>query len=96
VVVLLVNPELLSLSTLISPLSCECAEGTVGEFCEVPTEVFCVGQCSGRGECLTGFCKCDAGWYGTDCGRRASGGIEVEADGDSRFKVGADGQIRQG
>eukprot|EP00955_Chlamydomonas_euryale_P073121 361620-Chlamydomonas_euryale.AAC.2 len=33
----------------------------------------CPNQCSGRGECREGFCKCDDGWYGTDCARRRAG-----------------------
>ena len=54
--------------------SCECSpEGSTGELCELRAEIFCPGQCSGRGECLSGFCKCEPGWYGTDCSRNAAG-----------------------
>ncbi|KAG2424862.1 hypothetical protein HYH02_015125 [Chlamydomonas schloesseri] len=33
----------------------------------------CVNQCSGHGDCDSGFCKCHPGWYGTDCARKAAG-----------------------
>jgi hypothetical protein len=48
-------------------------DGLVGPRCDEVTEHFCVGQCSGRGECYLGFCKCDPGWFGHDCSRRVSG-----------------------
>ena len=39
-------------------LRCECApEGITGHYCELRGEVFCPGQCSLRGECISGFCK---------------------------------------
>ena len=28
---------------------------------------FCPNQCHGRAECLSGYCRCEAGWYGADC-----------------------------
>jgi hypothetical protein len=33
----------------------------------------CVGQCSGHGSCMYGFCKCHDGWYGADCSRKKAG-----------------------
>lgn len=45
-------------------------DGWVGPTCEVPTEQFCLNQCSGQGECRAGFCLCAEGFYGHDCARR--------------------------
>ena len=36
-------------------------------------EAVCPLQCNGHGKCLSGFCKCEPGWYGTDCSRLAAG-----------------------
>jgi hypothetical protein len=35
--------------------------------------MYCLSQCSGHGECVVGFCKCHAGWYGADCSRKVAG-----------------------
>eukprot|EP00850_Spirogloea_muscicola_P014518 SM000105S13863 [mRNA] locus=s105:168661:173853:+ [translate_table: standard] len=53
----------------VAPLTtCFCNyDGTAGEFCELPAWSFCLNQCSGRGFCDQGFCRCDEGWYGIDC-----------------------------
>ncbi|EFJ51205.1 acetylglucosaminyltransferase [Volvox carteri f. nagariensis] len=48
-------------------------DGRVGTLCNIIVEQFCVNQCSGRGECDQGFCRCHAGWYGHDCSRRRAG-----------------------
>mmetsp|Transcript_19563 Transcript_19563/g.42445 ORF Transcript_19563/g.42445 Transcript_19563/m.42445 type:complete len:788 (+) Transcript_19563:181-2544(+) len=54
---------------------CPCIiDGLDGPNCEDPVEHFCVNQCSGHGLCYLGFCKCDEGWYGTDCSRKKAGG----------------------
>ena len=29
----------------------------------------CPGGCSGRGECVMGFCRCTGGFFGADCSR---------------------------
>ncbi|GAB4813993.1 hypothetical protein N2152v2_001039 [Parachlorella kessleri] len=48
--------------------TCECfQDGLGGPFCETHFEQFCINQCSGRGECRHGFCKCHPGWFGQDC-----------------------------
>ena len=43
-----------------------------GDLCEIPLEQTCINQCSGRGTCYLGFCKCFPGWYGHACHRRSS------------------------
>ena len=35
---------------------------------------FCLNQCSGRGECEGGYCRCERGSYGADCSANAAGG----------------------
>ena len=30
----------------------------------------CANQCSGRGDCWLGFCRCHPGWWGHDCAHR--------------------------
>uniref|UniRef100_A0A7S0VHX0 EGF-like domain-containing protein n=1 Tax=Polytomella parva TaxID=51329 RepID=A0A7S0VHX0_9CHLO len=53
---------------------CPCRlDGLDGMFCEIVTEQTCPNQCSGRGECNLGFCKCYDGYYGHDCASRRLG-----------------------
>ena len=60
-------------------LSCGCyVDGFFGEMCHLRHEMYCINQCSGHGVCWLGFCKCDLGWYGTDCVRRMAG-MEMES-----------------
>eukprot|EP00798_Chlamydomonas_sp_ICE-L_P018363 gene18363-24834_t len=48
-------------------------DGLGGRLCELSGETYCPNQCTGHGECQRGFCKCDEGWYGTDCSRLRAG-----------------------
>lgn len=51
--------------------TCPCnIDGLGGPTCDMPVEMFCVNQCSGRGDCYLGFCKCHEGWFGHDCSRQ--------------------------
>ncbi|KAG2488200.1 hypothetical protein HYH03_013194 [Edaphochlamys debaryana] len=53
---------------------CPCRhDGLIGSLCNIPVEMYCINQCSGRGECQQGFCKCHEGWYGHDCSRKKAG-----------------------
>ncbi|GAX80494.1 hypothetical protein CEUSTIGMA_g7932.t1 [Chlamydomonas eustigma] len=53
---------------------CGCyIDGHHGRSCEERYEMLCINQCSGHGTCWLGFCKCDEGWYGTDCMRKVAG-----------------------
>lgn len=45
-------------------------DGLTGPNCDIVIERTCANQCSARGECQSGFCKCADGWYGHDCGQR--------------------------
>ncbi len=47
--------------------SCRCYDGMGGRACHLNWLAFCVNQCSGRGECQSGFCLCQPGWSGVDC-----------------------------
>ncbi|GBF92598.1 hypothetical protein Rsub_05212 [Raphidocelis subcapitata] len=61
---------------------CDCSvDGYAGPTCEDRTEAFCPNQCSGRGECERGWCRCARGWYGADCARRAAW-APPDGDGD--------------
>lgn len=54
--------------------SCGCGlDGFIGDNCDTPVEPTCPNQCSGHGICVTGFCKCYDGYYGTDCARIKAG-----------------------
>ncbi|KAK3256185.1 hypothetical protein CYMTET_34667 [Cymbomonas tetramitiformis] len=46
---------------------CFCYQGFHGKTCEHSEYSFCLNQCSGRGNCINGFCHCEAGWWGIDC-----------------------------
>ena len=50
---------------------CFCYAGWGGMSCEQPTLArplhACMNGCSGRGSCLRNWCKCEPGFYGTDC-----------------------------
>ncbi len=52
---------------------CGCYTGLGGMLCEEPREAFCLSQCSGRGECVAGFCRCLPGAFGADCASTAAG-----------------------
>ncbi|GAX76857.1 hypothetical protein CEUSTIGMA_g4303.t1 [Chlamydomonas eustigma] len=43
-----------------------------GKYCDTVKEAYCPSQCSGHGDCNLGFCKCQDGWYGLDCSRKAA------------------------
>jgi hypothetical protein len=65
-------------STQVPECRCE-LDGTGGPGCNHPGESFCPNQCSGRGRCDLGFCRCDAGWFGIDCAHAASADAAAEA-----------------
>ena len=66
-------------------LDCRCSvDGWGGPFCNISHESVCINQCSMRGECFGGFCRCFKGYYGFDCAQIKGGidaaSIELEAD----------------
>ena len=46
---------------------CVCVDGAYGANCESVSSNNCVHDCSGRGQCIHGFCHCDAHFFGVDC-----------------------------
>ena len=80
----------LILPILVCTLLCSCGcslDGRYGASCELMHEMVCPNQCSGHGECDLGFCKCDPGWYGTDCARKMAG-LDMEPGVETRVKPG--------
>lgn len=83
-------------------VSCSCYEDRVGGACQVPVRSFCLNQCTGRGECVRGWCVCGDGWAGSDCsvplgggsggggGKGAGGGREGAGGGKEGAGGGAD------
>jgi hypothetical protein len=47
-------------------------QGYGGLACEMPDELACLADCSGRGTCVRGFCHCQPGYYGTGCLKEVS------------------------
>mmetsp|Transcript_66343 Transcript_66343/g.209707 ORF Transcript_66343/g.209707 Transcript_66343/m.209707 type:complete len:649 (-) Transcript_66343:441-2387(-) len=46
---------------------CRCYWGYFGPDCSNQREDSCFHACSGHGQCIGGFCKCDPGHWGIDC-----------------------------
>ncbi len=75
-----VDPNSVSADKIDASFACSCGcypEMHEGPLCENIKESYCPAQCSGRGECMSGFCKCKVGWFGTDCARKKAG-MEME------------------
>lgn len=79
------------------PGQCKCDSHYSGATCARHESPFCWNGCSGRGECVDGFCVCRDGAYGPGCalgaGRPAGGGPWLggipAADGASEARVPA-------
>lgn len=48
---------------------------------------YCPGNCSGRGECSFGYCRCADGWYGVDCSNATCPGDYCRYDPASHRQV---------
>ena len=69
---------------------CVCFFGFKGRTCgEVDDAVFCSNSCSSRGVCMSGFCQCDKGFFGTDCSlTKADDGTTLTSYGDLSSRRG--------
>lgn len=55
-------------------MDCRCImDGYHGPFCNLTHEQVCLNQCSMRGECYQGYCRCFQGYYGVDCAQIKAG-----------------------
>ena len=63
-------------------LRCMCHAGFVGIACERLNPRECINGCSGRGACVSRFCRCLAGWFGADCSLSLNSG-----DGESAISA---------
>jgi hypothetical protein len=61
-------------------------QGYSGDGCERTDATHCLAGCSGRGECVRGFCHCRPPFYGTGClkGRPAAGKAQGQAQGQGQ------------
>ncbi|KAL1528336.1 hypothetical protein AB1Y20_009690 [Prymnesium parvum] len=66
---------------------CACHEGQrASRLCEPlgapsTSSLFCLNQCSARGECEGGYCRCARGSYGADCSGSTAGGAAAPPGG---------------
>lgn len=58
---------------------CYCDNGFTGENCGTP--VACPDNCSGRGKCVEGQCRCKLGWSGPSCAANYGGPVVLVAVG---------------
>eukprot|EP00899_Mesostigma_viride_P009648 jgi/Mesvir1/18685/Mv17176-RA.2 len=63
---------------------CNCNLGYEGSRCELPCKLGCVNECSGRGECLAAWCRCQQGWFGIDCSISGSQTSDLVPGGGAR------------
>ena len=55
---------------------CQCDSYYSGKHCERHASLWCWNECSGRGQCIDGFCKCGAPYYGPGCAYGGGAGDE--------------------
>lgn len=83
--------------------TCICVDGAYGAHCEHVCQNDCFHDCSGHGECVHGFCRCDDGFFGVDCsdtfeahvGRRSSMHFDRRQFGAGPVGLGGRTRLRQ-
>ena len=61
-------------------IQCPCIyDGTANSslYCSVRTKQFCLNDCSARGQCDMGFCRCDEGFFDVDCSQHVDATLLV-------------------
>ena len=48
---------------------------------------YCPSKCSGRGDCVFGYCHCRQGWYGVDCSNATCPGDYCRYDPDTHKQI---------
>jgi hypothetical protein len=81
----------------VDPIHWLASQGYLGDACERIDDVNCLAACSGRGECIRGFCHCRPPYYGLGC---LKGGLQLQgsvtAQQQQQEQGGHYGLIQQG
>ncbi|KXZ45471.1 hypothetical protein GPECTOR_54g212 [Gonium pectorale] len=67
--------------------ACKCLGFFKGKMCEEPLNEHCYQNCSGRGTCSGGWCKCDPGYWGLGCTRSKAYTADVWLPHPTKLKV---------
>ena len=75
-------------------MRCTCFDGYFGDGCAERVKQFCLNDCSGKGTCEHGLCRCDETHFGADCSQLTAGGIVPTGVG-SGYDTGGSGDVKK-
>ena len=82
-------------TTRVEPaVRCTCFDGYFGDGCAERVKQFCLNDCSGKGTCEHGLCRCDEAHFGADCSQLTAGGITPTGVG-SGYAIGGSGDLKK-